>query len=105
MNVNEPPLSVGDLLRLARAGDADALEKLVRMAEQGGEAEKRAEDAEKRIKEAEKRAEEAEKRAKDAEKQIEEAETRASKAEAKNRILKYVWLMKHRCSMQYRCFT
>ena len=45
MNVNKPPLSVEDLLRLARAGDANALKKLARMAEQGAEkqAEKRAE--------------------------------------------------------------
>jgi hypothetical protein len=65
---------VAELLRRAVMGDLPALHELAARA-------RRVEEAEKRI---------------------EEAEKKAAAADAKNRVLKYVWLIQHRCSMQHR---
>ena len=41
-------------------------------------------------------------RAEEFKKQAENAEARAASAESKAKLLEYVWLMKHRCSIQHR---
>ena len=79
--------SVADLLSRACNGDESALYAMADIAS-------RAEKVEDKVKQADYRAEQAMARA-------EKAEDRAEKAESELRILKYVWLMRNRCSHQH----
>ncbi len=73
--------SVEELLRRGTEGNVPALQELAARAREVEESKKQAEESRR---------------------QAENAEARAASAEAKNRVLKYVWLMKHRCSIQHR---
>jgi uncharacterized protein (DUF3084 family) len=81
--------------------DGRKVEQVEAANKEAEDAKKEAEDAKKEAEDAKKEAEDAKKRADSAEKRADSAEKRADSAESKNRILKYVWLMRSRCALQH----